>query len=153
MVRPHTDWTDIEDGYRRNDVIIAVNPAHATTGETGGALRSGVPEANANCYSVDLLTAVDTPSESYEDLVQFEDPTAAWEFANLLTHYFAADGVDVMGRKRVFTGADPDAGDHPQGPVTNTPAVRVFTAILGYYPIPDEMADLIETAKSQGDAS
>ena len=146
MVRHHPDWTDTEDGYRNGDAIIAVYPAQARYNDRVQGLTTGVPEAEANCYSVHLITDAGTVSETHDAIVQFEDPTDAWEFANILTHYFATDAVELFTRKGLFTGADPDAGDPLNEIITDTAPVEVFESLLGYYPIPDGMDDVLETA-------
>jgi hypothetical protein len=86
MVRPAPDWGDTDDGFQRDTARIVVSESEYTV------VRSGEQQSITG-YAV---RAWDTESglEGRTEVATFEDARAAWEFANLLTHYFSERSVE-----------------------------------------------------------
>lgn len=144
MVSPHGDWEDVENGYVREDRGVFVEPAVVLFGDGLRTYSRGVAESDANCYSVEVRTGIESESESWHPAAQFAELLTAWEFANLLTHYLSAvesasDDADA-GLRRSAVAASEDgeatiAGDRS--------AESVFRALVDAGSVRDEMGSVL----------
>lgn len=133
MVSPHRDWDDVEAGYVAEDRGVFVEPAVVRFGDGLSTHLSGVSDAEANVYSVELRTRMGRGDESWLPVAHFVELRPAWEFAHLLTHYISSVGESAMGELRRGRDAVPDV-------IEETSAAEVFEALCG---VPDGMEELV----------
>jgi hypothetical protein len=147
MVSYHPEWDDVEDGYRRGSTGIFVSPAIVRSGSHGSAHRSGdISTEDANAYSVELRTRMETASETWDPIANFEDQRTAWEFAHLLSHFFEVKHEPSSAKSDLLT-VDPNyPGDSKTLPdiVENMSAQEAFLTLLHPHPTPESMDDLLE---------
>lgn len=135
MVRKHEAWGDSERGYERGTTSIVVQPAIVeVSGDLVSYQASVESEEDANAYSVDVYRNMDNSAHTHNTLVRFNDPLAAWEYANLATHYFEAVSDDMVAEGEL-RGANDSFEDHwqPEGIVEDTEAETVMRRMLGHY--------------------
>lgn len=147
MVAPHPDWSDTEDGYRNDNVGIFVEPASLQTSPGTTYHRSGgITDEEANAYAVELRSGMETASHTWDVIAHFTDARTAWEFANLLTHYFDTR-PDARSAKTELLGDDPtypgDSKDLPQ-PVEDYDAFEAFLTLLHPGVVPEPMRELFD---------
>lgn len=147
MASPHPDWDDTDDGYRRDDVGIFVEPAVVDSGPGTSFTRSGgISPNDANAYAVEIRTGMETAGHTWDVVANFSEARAAWEFANILTHYFEAR-VDELSAKSNLLTDDPDyPGDSMELPtvVEDYNAEQAFLAMLHPGAVPEPMRDLFD---------
>lgn len=149
MVAPHPAWSDTDDGYRRGDVGVYVQPALLETSPGSSFHRSGgVSETDANAYSVEVRTGLETAGETWDVIAHFADARTAWEFTNLLTYYFEAE-VDARFAKSNLLHSDPDyPGDEQELPdlVKDLGAGEALQRLLHPRPLPNAVENALEQA-------
>ena len=105
MVSPHPKWADVEDGYRLGSIGVFVSPSIVDSAASASSFKTGgIPEEQANAYSVSIRTSMGTVSETWDPVANFVDPRIAWEFANLVTHYLAEIQILHSQKTIWFTG-------------------------------------------------
>jgi len=85
MVSPHSDWQDEENGYVNGSAAIFVKPV------IQNRMSTAIPEdeEDANAHAVEIRTGYGSCPGRHDYAAVCEDPVVAWEYANLLTHYFS----------------------------------------------------------------
>ncbi|MWV41053.1 hypothetical protein [Natrialba sp. INN-245] len=134
MVSPHDNWEDVEDGYRNGNIGVFVEPAYIE--DEGGVLysRVGVTESDTNAYLVSYQSGLETGYGSHKELINFEDPRAAWEYANLVTHYLEYGSDEDLSISELQGRSDPTEDTwHPKGVVSEMRAEEVMRKMLGHY--------------------
>lgn len=150
MVSHHPEWDDVEDGYRQGDTGIFVSPAIVQSGPHGSSHRSGgVPPEEANAYSVEVRTSMETAGETWDPVAHFTNPRTAWEFANLLTHFFEAKHDARSAKTGLLTDEPHYSGESKTLPdiVEDLNAQEAFLVLLHPGVVPEPMRDLLEDYK------
>ena len=147
MVSHHPEWKDVEDGYTLEDAGVFVSPAIVQSGPHSTSHRSGgIPEDEANAYAVEVRTRMGTASETWDPVANFTNPRTAWEFANLLTHFFEAKfdadfaKNDLLSADHQYTGESKSLPDI----VTDLTAQKAFLTLLHPDVVPEPMEDIID---------
>lgn len=132
MVRSHPDWSDHENGYELDEVLVLVHPAHIEHWEGGEHARVGVDPSNANSFAI--LVEYGGAYGSQKTLVSFADRTDAWTFANGLTWYLSAFDGDAMGEISHLQGkSDPYTESWtPSGIIEAIDPIEVLRKMAGY---------------------
>jgi len=86
MPSPSSEWDEINDGYRCGTTGVFVREV----------LVSGGGEPEREALDVNVRRNMETASHTYDTIATFTDRRTAWEFANLLTHYFDQHPNDPM---------------------------------------------------------
>lgn len=131
MVSPHANWDDTADGYTRDAIGIFVEPSSVSDGAGPSEATVGVPEPDANAYTVSVRTGLGTGYGLNEPLVDFAEPRAAWEYANLATHYLE-NVLHVEFGVVDLQGKDPRLDSwKPTGIVSDLDAEEAMRKMLG----------------------
>jgi len=111
---------------------LYVSPSNKITNSSSTFSQTGVPEEDANCYSVMLIKAIGTVNESPSEIAAFEDPDDAIEFAQLVA-LFATD------RDLGFIESEFEPEPHDDDPwrpasiITDHEPLEVAEKMLGHY--------------------
>ncbi|WP_290811800.1 hypothetical protein [Halovivax sp.] len=141
MVSPHPDWEDVADGYRSGENAIFVEPAVvADDGRVAVSSSVRLTPDTASAFVVGVWTA----SSAWEIVIAFDDARSAWEFANLLTHYFDGRG-DLRAARRALLPDDEGFGGPLDVPaiLAETRPEDVLEALLAPTPVPEEVAAVV----------
>lgn len=139
MVSPHPAWEDTDRGYVRGETELVVYPLRVET--AGEAFFERVVDEweEANALGVRVVYRRRTAAEGTRVLARFTALRTAWEFANLLTHFFEGrDGLRATAELR----ADGEGGI-PRV-VSDLTAGEVLARLARPRPLPDEIRDLID---------
>jgi hypothetical protein len=133
MVSHHPDWSDVENGYRRHRTGVFVVPGDDSA-------LDDAPLSEATAYAVVVRTCLSEPEETRDEIARFADLRVAWEFANLLTHFFHARPVPTFARHDLLAES---GALSPPTVVTERSAVDTFLSLLSPSPVPDSMTSLV----------
>ncbi|WP_049929002.1 hypothetical protein [Halopiger goleimassiliensis] len=130
MVSPRDGWDDREEGYRRDDVGVFVEP----TVVDGEDARRVTEYDAANAFTVSLCREMGTEAETRTPLVRFDEPRTAWEYAHLVTHYVSAS-FDPSFAESELTGTDGHDPDRwrPEGVVSDLDAETVLRKTVDHH--------------------
>ena len=140
MVSPRDGWEDREDGYRRDDVGVFVEPTVVDDGEAvvAGDEELAVERAEtydaADAFTVTLCREMESDDDTRTPLVRFAEPRSAWESANLVTHYVAASFDPSFAESELAgtAGHDPDRW-RPEGIVSDLSAEAVLRKTVAHH--------------------
>ena len=137
MVSPHPAWEDGERGYVRGETELVVYPLR--TERDGAAFFERVVREweEADALGVRVVYRRRTAGEGTRVLARFTELRTAWEFANLLTHFFEGrDGVRATADLR------PERSDAVPRVVSDLTAGEVLGRLLRPRSLPDELREL-----------
>jgi len=138
MVSPQPDWDDVDHGYRYGGWEITVTEMQYSRWEDG-ELDEGT------AYSVAIVGLIDGVADSHREIISFKKLRPAWEFANILTHYFVHYPFGVEGaRTNLLHSEMPEEQWYPDGPVEDMSANEAFWKMATEYDMPSEVADLVD---------
>lgn len=154
MVSPHPGWEDRHDGFTpaskpreagdSEPIRIAVKPVVAEFNEHT-AMVWGVERGSENAYSVVVFRG-HSEQKHHDEIITFGTERSAWEFAHLLTHYFASIGDPAIALADLLSGGRRrPANDQwlPHRVVDDLSATEAFEKLLSPSPPPDAMSDVL----------
>lgn len=144
MASPHPEWDDCKGGLRNQDTQIVVSPVDAWFNDHGTVVRSA-NDGEGNAYSVKVYSGP-PGNEPHDDIVVFRDARPAWEFAHLLTHYFAHTADPETATSDLIHSERETSTDDQWGPnkaVEDLAASDVLEKLLSPEPTPDAMNDVL----------
>lgn len=146
MVSPHSDWNDVDDGYRNAGVGIFVKPSIVRSSPGTMFHQTAESPEDANAFAVTIRTSMETASETLDVVTHFEDARAAWELANILTHYFAAAPAAMSAKSNLLHGDPHYSGDPKDAPdlVEDLTADETFRRLIHPRPVPDEVTAVLD---------
>ncbi|RRJ32361.1 hypothetical protein [Halocatena pleomorpha] len=142
MVSPHPEWDDCTGGLLDQDTKIGVSPVNAWFDEYSTVVRPA-DAGEGNAYSVRVYHGPDR--ETHNDVVVFRDARPAWEFAHLLTHYFAHTTDPKTATNHLIRserGSTDDQWNQSQA-VEDLGAEEVLEKLLSPNPIPEAMDGIL----------
>ena len=131
MTSPARDWDDVEDGYKKGQNGIYVNPLFRQSGD-GMVMERVVEEDDANAWGVAVRDGLGTAAETHNVLTRFRDVQTAWEFAHLLTHFVNQMGSGRVARSELMESAYNNVGGLPQFVEAGESAEDVFREALAH---------------------
>lgn len=144
MVSPHPEWDDYEGGLSNDETQIVVSPVEARFSDRNTVVRSA-SEGDENAYSVGV--DIGSPGhETQEDIVVFRDARPAWEFAHLLTHYFAQTTDPETAKSDLIhseRGTSADDQWTPNRAIEKLGAAEVLEKLLSPYSTPDAISNVL----------
>lgn len=138
MVSPHENWEEDGDGYRNGRTGIYVREMNMMSWDDGEKFDGTV-------FEVVVYTDMGTVSEKPTGIADFIEPRPAWEFANILTHYFEHTQVGVLAARSYLEYGD-DAYDEwrPDSPIEGMSGEEVFKKMVMKHRADDRVWQLID---------
>ena len=136
MVSPHSDWQDEE-----NDSAVFVKPVTFD----GISVIIQEDEDDADAFVVEIRTGYGSGYGTRDHAAFFEDPLTAWEYANLLTHFFGITGGPEVSKGDLLHQNPHDEFDPEPVPriVEDLSAKEVFQRQLPEYLQPAALQEIL----------
>ena len=141
MASPSDEWEELDDGYKHGSTGVFVREAMVSRGA----------EPPREVFEINLRRNMETASHTHDTIATFAEVRTAWEFANLLTHYFDRHPESPMTAVNYLTNNLPRYGhevpdDAPKLPfvVEDIDAKEALRVTLEPGWIPEPVLELIE---------